>query len=252
MEFVKCRKCSVPIEAKIKWLPECWFLDTSNGCVIVKECDRHREWAAREFNRHRYEQRGFPTYAFYLNMPLDYVGDKTRKNAERLVSYAEKFTTNPEVAGCIIYLHGSRGTQKTTLASWVAGRLISKNVDVRYILMNDLVRALMDEDFDDAVGSRVADLRGCDLIIVDEAFDADKTRLWDSGKQHAAIETFFKSRRAQSLGTMFISNCGPADIEKQGFTESIADFVRRELAQYDSALQFSDKYEVSMVPRQLF
>jgi DNA replication protein DnaC len=170
----------------------------------------------------------------------------------RLVSYSEKFSPNTDVGRCLLYLYGGNGTGKTTLASWVGYRIIRNGYSVKYEFMNSIVRYLMDEDFNQDSKSIVRGFRDCDLLIVDEAFDKEKTRLWDSGKQLPAIETFLKERVARGKGTMFISNKPPKDIESQGFSTSIRELIERETGRHDTLLTFQDKYETSQVPDRLF
>jgi len=246
--FSKCRRCLYgPNDSRLQRLPECWYV---NG-DLVGECEKHKAWRVKEFARKTYLNNGFPAYAFDLDLPHDYYGDKSKANVERLAAYVDRFQEEPEIAGCILYLYGMRTTQKTTVASWVAARLIEKKEDVRYCMMKDLM-SLMTNEFDDASRDELMQLLECDLLVVDESFDKEKCRVWESGKQMPAVETFFKKRTNSGKGTVFVSNVWPECISQQGFTESIQEFVRREITKYDSALLFQDNYEAALVPKRLF
>ena len=140
-------------------------------------------------------------------------------------------------------MYGKNGTQKTVLGNWIGKSLLSKGYSVRYLLMNNLVGMLQDVDFKDGVQEKLDKLDSTDLLIIDEAFDKEKMRLYKSGFQISFIDTWLRNRiQTLNKGVVFISNVKPEDIEKQGLSHSIQDFVERECKKCNSFLEFKDNY----------
>ena len=78
--------------------------------------------------------------------------------------------------------------------------------------------------------------------------------LFKSGYQIPFIDEFLRTRvDIDNKGIIFISNVRSCDIEKEGYSKSLQDFVERHTSR--STLEFKDKYskEMSTVdPRSLF
>jgi DNA replication protein DnaC len=227
----------------IRKLPECFYL--VNGYAV--ECERHLEWRLSRIGRAKMEAGGFQGRWFDYDPDRDYVGKVPAglETVARLKKYVENW---PRTKDAVIYLGGANGTQKTTLASWMAAR-ISRLDDVAYVRMGDLVRELNDQ-FDDEAIERCARLASVGFLVIDEAFDREKTQMWTSGKQLPALESFLKRRvEDYGLGMVFISNQSISDVKKNGFSESIANFVEREVAKRDGAMWLFDRYDTSRLAK---
>ena len=89
---------------------------------------------------------------------------------------------------------------------------------------------------------------------MDEVFDRAKNTLFKSGYQIPFIDEFLRTRvDIDNKGIIFISNVKSCDIEKEGYSKSLQDFVERHTSR--STLEFKDRYskEISTVdPRSLF
>ena len=139
------------------------------------------------------------------------------------------------------------------MMSWVGHQLLDKGYSVRYMLMNDLVKLLMDaEDFNQEKAEKakamVEKLEETDLIIVDEAFDKEKMKLYRSGYQLSFIDAWIRRRvGALNKGIFFVSNVEIKNIEANGLSHSIQDFVEREVVLHNCYLQFLDNYMQSTV-----
>ena len=180
--------------------------------------------------------------------PRSYAGTKSAADKDRLVNYVKQFELNPEVRRLMVYMYGPNGTQKSTLASWVGKSLLSKGFSVRYVLMNDLIHTLMDaEDFNEErkekAIAKIEKLENTDLIIVDESFDKEKMKLYKSGFMLSFLDSWIRKRIGQlNKGILFVSNVKIEDIESNGLSHSIQDFVEREVKLHNCYLQFLDNY----------
>lgn len=236
MKFVPCGKCN---DGYI-------HIITENGPAVI-ECDCHKKFIENNRIETTYKHNGFDMRHFNYS-PRQYAGTKSVADKDRLINYVEQFDKNPTVRSLIVYLYGPNGTQKTTIASWIGKELIKKNYSVRYYLMNDLIRLLMDaesfnEDVAEKAKAKVEKLEETDLIIVDEAFDKEKMKLWKSGYQLSYIDSWIRKRVGSlNKGIFFISNVKIEDIESQGLSHSIQDFVEREVKLHNCYLQFLDNY----------
>lgn len=82
-----------------------------------------------------------------------------------------------------------------------------------------------------------------DLLIIDEAFDKSKVKLYKTGYMDSFLDSFTRDRiQTLNKGIIFISNVIPEQIEENGFSHSLQDFVIREVTPYDNVLEFTDNY----------
>lgn len=238
MEFKPCGKCKDGYIYKS---------DPTGFFQTAIECECHKKWIAENQLEKKYKHNGFDM-RHYNYSPRSYAGTKSVKDKDRLINYVQQFDLNPEVRKLIVYMYGPNGTQKSTLASWVGKSLLSKGYSVRYFLMNDLIKLLMDaEDFNEErkikAQSIIEKLENTDLIIIDEAFDKDKVKLYKSGFMNSFVDSWIRKRVGQlNKGILFVSNAKVEDIEDNGFSHSIKDFVEREVKLKDCYLQFLDNY----------
>lgn len=243
MEFKSCGKCKDGYIYKS---------DPTGFFQTVTECDCHKKWAAENLLEKQYKHNGFDMRHFTYS-PRSYAGTKSVADKDRLINYVNQFELNPEVRKLMVYMYGPNGTQKSTLASWVGKSLLSKGFSVRYVLMNDLIHTLMDaEDFKEErkekAVAKIEKLESTDLIIVDESFDKEKMKLYKSGFMLSFLDSWIRRRIGQlNKGILFVSNVKIEDIEANGLSHSIQDFVEREVKLHNCYLQFLDNYLQSTV-----
>lgn len=237
MKFVPCGKCNNGY----------YYQEECSKAFIAIECECHKKWQHQNTVEKTYKHNGFDMRHFTYS-PRQYVGTKSLADKDRIINYVSQFELNPKVRSLICYLYGPNGTQKTTMMSWVGKSLIDKGFSVRYMLMNDLVKTLIDaEGFEversEKAKAKVEKLEETDLIIIDEAFDKDKMKLWRSGYQLSFIDSWIR-RRVGTLnkGIFFISNVEIQNIEANGLSHSIQDFVEREVKINNCYLKFEDNF----------
>lgn len=234
MAFECCPKC----KGKNGRAPEGYIMKGN----MAYECECHAKYVHDQQVKHLYKHYGFDMRHFDYN-PRTYVGKNSVADKNRLLNYIEQFKKNEKVRQLLVYLWGENGCQKSTLASYVGKQLISEGFSVRYVLMDKLVKTLQDDSFKPGAHEEVEKWMEADLLIVDESFDKSKMRLWSSGYQISFIDSFIRQRiQQENKGILFISNVKPEEIEKQGFSHSIQDFIIRETTLNNTLLKFQDNY----------
>ena len=247
--FRPCRKCS-----KLGVGPAPGYYYTKvDGFDVVVECNCHKSWRERKDNFYAFSRAG----VLGTTTEEDYLGTQSRRDLECLM----KVKDNPEkFKDKCIYLWGPNGTQKTSMCMYLGRELIKKGYSVKYTLFNKLVSDLQptfntaNDEEELRRSQNISDCRNVDFLILDEVFDRAKNTLFKSGYQIPFIDEFLRTRvDIDNKGIIFISNVKSCDIEKEGYSKSLQDFVERHTSR--STLEFKDRYskEISTVdPRSLF
>ena len=241
--FIPCRKC-----AKLRGpAPGYYYQDK-----FVKECDCHKKWWASE--QLIANLKASQIWADLTYSPDNYAGSKSVTDVRALRQYTEKFSS--KYSQTMLYMYGPNGTQKTTLAMWVARELIKSGKSVYYILMDSLINTLL-PDFkttDSVRDDLIERLLTIDLLIVDEAWDRRTSQIYKSGYQLPYLASFLKNRfETNKKGILFVSNIQPTFIATQGFGDNLQNFIMRNTR--ESTLTFLDEYaaEVHAInPRGIF
>lgn len=247
-KFIPCRKCKHQENSEI---PD-GYIKVEGG---IKECECHKKWVSDKRNFITFKQSGFNP-SFFDKSFNDYVGIESIANIERLKNYIKCFDgeTRDKAISSIIYFYGINGTQKTSVANYIAKQLIEKKIHVNYILMKELIDRLWSAQRDEDSKYIIEKLSNTDVLIIDEAFSKDKIHLWASGNQLGYIDEFIRERINKNKGIIFISNTQIDDIENQGFSHSIQDLVLREVTKRKTNMIFKDNYmdNLGAIPDILF
>jgi DNA replication protein DnaC len=169
-----------------------------------------------------------------------YVGETSAAEVEKLKKYVKEFKTR--YRGVNLYMYGPNSTQKTTLAKWLGVELLRRDgASVHYVLMDQLVKELTQEGFDEDVDPNLKIYRTVDVLIIDEAFDKAKVQWFKSGYQMSYLDRFLRQRMEQdeNLSTILISNNDVESI-RDNFNNSLYELIDRNTA--GSKLQFQDHY----------
>lgn len=232
-KFIPCRLCA----NKEGPSPGYYFVK-QNGVQFVQECECHALWAQQKQLSRALKNANIWQTLYNKN---SYVGNESRENLEHLQKYIDKF--EDKFSDKAVYFYGGNGTQKTTIAMWVAQQLILKGVDVYYTLMETLTTSLL-PDFNNPSSDKVsiADrAKNAELLIVDEAFDRSKQTLYKSGYHIPFIDKFIRERiDVFKKATIFISNKDPQSISEQGYGDSLQSLITRNVK--ESTLTFKDVY----------
>jgi DNA replication protein DnaC len=234
--FVGCRKgCCMPDHPGFR------EVENEDAQRTAVECERHVEWRTKRELFAKFIQSGFRWDLFELDYPNDYVGFQSIKSMQRVVNYVKKFPYSEEVRKCLVYLYGPNGTQKTLMGNYIGSQLIQQGYDVKFILMNTLIKNLTQESYNDDVRLWLEKLAKADLLVLDEAFDIEKVSIsMRSGYQLPFFDTFIR-QWINNKGIVMISNKKIEDIPAV-FGSSLQNLVKRRSKYATSALEFLDNW----------
>jgi len=149
-----------------------------------------------------------------------------------------------------IYFTGKVNTQKSTVARYIALSLLKKKFVVKYVLMDDLIKTLLNTSSHDPLKKDIADklindYKYADFLVLDESFDSERITLYQSGYQIPYLTTFLKERiEIVSKSTLFISNKPVSSIESEGFSEALESLIKRECLVLEFRDCLDDKHAV--------
>lgn len=240
-QFIQCRNCprnnnpSSPIG---------YYFTKKGNYEVLTECNCHIKWR---------EEKDLETLCILSGIRPDftfddYVGSKSIKQLNCLKKYVENFEKYSYKT--MLYIYGSNGTQKTSMAQAAGKYLIQNKYKVHYINMNDLINNLVlsqssyKEESENYYKSNeiIKKCKECDLLIVDESFDPSKVTIYKSGYQIPFLDSFLRERfEFNKRSIIFISNIKPDQISSCGYGISLQDLVKRNTS--NSFLEFNDNYE---------
>lgn len=169
----------------------------------------------------------------------NYIGKDTHNNLHKIDQYIQKFSDTYNKRH--LYFYGKGSTQKTTLMSYIGREIALQGYNVKFILMNSLIKLLQDT-FNEESRIKGDEYLNCDLLLIDDCFDKKKITLYKSGYQLTFLDSFLRERlEGLRLATIFTSNISIDDIAEQGFEQSIQDLMIRNVF----AMQFDDSVTVS-------
>lgn len=240
--FIPCRECL----NKSKF-PGYINITLPNGQEGVKECLCHNTWRKKNELIAKATEANIwhDEFSLMYNPIHDYKGEKSLDSLKKLIYYVDHFNEE-EVKTSSLYLVGPNSTQKTHLAQWFGLRLLDKGFSVKYMSMQQFVKLISDFEEREEKDLEVDILKDIDMLILDESFNKEKVTLYKSGFQLPFIETFLKERMENNKkAVMFISNTNIQDIAKNGFSESILQFIKRNIIYKDTLLPFEDNYFIN-------
>jgi hypothetical protein len=250
--FKPCRKCYHDrVKNPTDRVPDGFYKDPDH-LGNLRECAHHVKWREEADCYRKFCRGGFREDGWDLEYPAGYVGERSRPNLYRVLRFIEVFKSDERVRASTLYLEGPQGCQKTLIASFVGAQLIRAGYDCRFIIMNDLIKKLVDIEWSEDSKEFVEDLQRADLIVYDESFDLDKITLYKSGYQLSFLDTFLRSNLRKRCN-VFISNVAPDEIDPK-FGLSIRDLITREAQFFDSRLRFEDNWRDGQgkIPERLF
>lgn len=161
-----------------------------------------------------------------LEVDRPYVGEDARQNMPKLRLYSERF--EKKYRGVSLYLWSRQnGTQKSTVARWLARSLIRQGRTAHFVLMGALTRALTRRGFDDEDEWLLDTVASVDFLVIDDAFDPKKVTLYKSGYQLPFLDEFLRQRlEVDRRATCFTSNV-PIDEIDNLFGPSLRSLVKR-------------------------
>jgi len=205
----------------------------------VTKCDCLIEYQERVKLLHRFISANIPISVVDYNIE-SYIGSDEESNIEKLKQFIEEF--GEKFYNQTLYFYGESGTQKTTISYWIARELIKKNFNVKFVLMNDLIKLLTNESFDDDIDT--SSYNECDLLIIDRAFVKEQVTIYKSGYQIPFLDNFLRRRiDVNQKATIIVSNVHWNSIGKN-FNSDIEDLIRRKVFPFNNTFLFKDHYTI--------
>jgi hypothetical protein len=144
-----------------------------------------------------------------------YIGEDLFNNIPKLKKYCDEFKTN------FLHIHlylWSRinGTQKSTCAKDIIVRLARQGVKSKFVLMDNLIKTLLDADRNESAKQKAAEYLAADFLVIDECFTKGQVTLFKSGYQIAFLNTFLKERlEVFRRATCFTANVPIEDVGQE-------------------------------------
>lgn len=171
--------------------------------------------------------------SFYWNIEFDhYEGNKDDKDYKKIIYYAyncyqEKFDH------VHLFLYGTHSTQKTALGINVLKQCIKNGMTVKFILAGVLIDRLMKTQgfkVDEDIYNEIKELKRSDIILIDDAFDPDKSLLWKNSDNKNMIlsewDIFLREVLSSKTRVIITSNFDPSVI-KQHYGNSLYELIDR-------------------------
>lgn len=228
-EFVGCDKCR-DTNGFIYEIDE-------NGNQISKKCQCLLEYQQKQYLHLALSRANIPTSVLIYTID-SYIGTQSLSHVPKLKKYVHEF--KEKYYDTHLYIYGPNSTQKTTLAMWIGRELLVQKVSVYYVLMDNMVRALTQEQFEEEFQKLISKINSVDCLIIDEAFDKEKVTWYKSGYQLTFLDRFLRHRmESDRKATIFVSNKDVISI-RSNFSTSVFELIQRNTSQ--TQLQFIDHY----------
>lgn len=194
-----------------------------NGIIYAQPTAKHKKRQENIMLKAKLAQSSLPI----RHVPFDfYIGEDINGNIPKFEKYLNEFDSKFKSVNLYLW-SAENGTQKTTMAQSIGCELVKKGFTVQFILMDKLVKLLMQEPFSDSFIRKLELCRRADLLIVDDAFDPKKVTLYKSGFQLPYLDTFLRERiEGDRKAIIFTSNVSILNIGDY-FGKSIQELVNR-------------------------
>ena len=203
---------------------------------LIYECECHLEFRKKNKIAHLINDSNLKEEIIDYDIN-SYVGKPD--NINRLKTLLSKCYDPDEFGKNVwLYIYGPNTSQKTTVASWVGRELLLKDWNVKFILMNDLIKLLEKANSfnpSDEVLKKLKSIESADCLIIDESFDREKITIYQSNFQIPFLDSFL--RQLSSKICIFVSN---KDINEIDLSESIKKLVDRNVKKYNGKMLFDD------------
>jgi hypothetical protein len=122
-----------------------------------------------------------------------YIGEDQFNNIPKLKKYCNEFKTKYQHVH-LYFWSKVNGTQKSTCARDMIVRLAKQGVKSKFVLMDSLIKTLVEADRDDDSRQKSREWLAADFLVIDECFAKGQITLFKSGYQLAFVNTFLKER----------------------------------------------------------
>ena len=251
--YIPCDKCRGKVGPRGQ--PGFYYVDEDNK-RFVTECTCHKYWIEENRRYIEAERCGIWTdeSSLYYSLPPSYRGEKSKGTITKITKYIDSlFDSYAKVFS--LYLTGVSGTQKTTVAQYIGLNFFEAKMKAYFLQMQPFIRNIsnpygIDEEEGASRKKFMKVVEGADCLIIDNAFEKDASPVY-GGNQSSYIEGFLRERmEVNHKAVIFVSKVAPNEIKKQGYSESLQEFVIKQTTNKGTQLEFLDifnDFEVSSI-----
>jgi DNA replication protein DnaC len=162
----------------------------------------------------------------------DYKGEKSITEYKQIVRYAYA-AKDEKFHNINLYLYGDFRNQKTMLACNIGKQFIKDGFSVQFVTAGNLTNIfLKNQSFnkDEATFYKLNKYNLCDLLIIDDAFDRNKSLLWGGDNKGMIIsewDRLIRDRIACDKRTIITSNVSPQNIMST-YSQAIYELIDSE------------------------
>ncbi len=217
------------------------FIYSNEGYEKVTKCQCLITYQKLMYAYVNHKKANIPESIF--NYSIDsYIGPDKSNNVPKVKKIVEKFRST--FYNKVLYFYGDAGTQKTTIALWIARELLKERISTYYCFMNSLVEDAVNNQFEDEKDLMEKYYKP-KCLIIDRAFDKDQMTVYKSGYQLPFLDNFLRKRiEVDEKCTIIISNSDIDQISSHKMNSDIEDLIRRKTKPYDTILHFEDHYSI--------
>ena len=178
------------------------------------------------------QRSGIPNFYWDIEFS-DYVGEISKKNVDK-IQYMCQNIHYEKFKYVNLYLWGTEtGTQKTSCVCNFGKECIKKGLYVKFMLFGTFVNYLMKlQGFhrDEEADEKIKELKQMDIIILDDAFDPNKSMLWKKESSReliiSEIDNFFREQIYKNKKFILTSNLSPQMIQ-ENYGRFLYDLIDR-------------------------
>jgi len=205
----------------------------------AKRCSCYTEFLKKRYSEIDLFNSGLSRSIYEYDIDT-YIGVKSKHEILKVERYINNF--DKIFRSAYLYMYGPNGTQKTTIAQYIGRELLRQHFSVKYVLMNEMIKNLTKEGFEEHVQNTINAYYDVDCLIIDEAFDKEKILWYKSNFQLNFLDTLLRKRIDQlNKAIIFVSNKTVSSINSN-FNSSIHDLIKRNTR--NTTLIFEDHYSL--------
>lgn len=177
------------------------------------------------------EKSGIPKFYWKIEFK-DYRGRRSQKNVKKLIDYAENIN-HDKFKDVNLYLFGVNSTQKSSLACNLGKEAIKKGLKVKFVLagiLTDIFLKNQGYSREHDTYEQLQELENADIIIIDDAFDKNKSMLWSNKNSRSLIvsewDRFLRKLIYNNQRIFITSNLTIENIKSE-YSESLYELIDR-------------------------
>jgi DNA replication protein DnaC len=213
------------------------YILEDNEIVAIPNPEKQKETRQKKY-QYFLERSGLPEFYWGINFE-DYKGNRESDQFKKVKYYADNIDKE-EFKHVSLFIHGSHSTQKTAVACNILKEAMRKGLRCKFILSGSLIDKLMKlQGFnkDEELYNEIKELKKCDVLLIDDCWDADKALTWKNNNSLIITEwdIFLRDLLSRNTKIIMTSNFDKSII-KQYYGESLYQLIDRNFVE----IQFTE------------